>query len=144
MIVFLKTMWLLLWSAFRHPFTNTVIYTDETGRVWADTGETQHEEKIMNGDFAKLFGEGPDQILVVYRNGGTCPTITMTLRLPGLGIMDSKFEYEDTDEGYATAAERFASIDEEAAQKLAASMRKQFAVDEDVEIDLDDPAVDTK
>lgn len=83
----------------------------------------------MKGAFAKLFGEGSDQILVVYRDAGMCPTISLTLRLPGLGIMDTKFEYEDTDEGYEKAAERFDAIDEPTAQKLAADMRKQFALD---------------
>lgn len=36
MMVFLKTIWLLIWSAFRHPLTTTIIYTDDTGRVWAE------------------------------------------------------------------------------------------------------------
>lgn len=84
----------------------------------------------MSKPFAKLFGEGDDQILVVYRDAGEYPTITMTIRVPGLGIMDSKFEYDDTDAGYATSAERFASLDESVAKMLAENMRKQFALDE--------------
>jgi len=81
-------------------------------------------KKKATKPFVKLFGSGEGQILIVIREGGIEPSISLTVQIPNMGIVDSKFIYDDTDEGYKQARSRFDAIDEKVAQSLASNVRK--------------------
>jgi hypothetical protein len=82
--------------------------------------------------FAKLFGEGDDQVVVIRQEGDEGPEIVVYMQGPDpFGVCSSTFRYEDDDEGRATADQKFEGYDEENAREHQKSFRAMLSMGAD-------------
>lgn len=83
----------------------------------------------MNNEFAKLYGKGDEQVLVI-RDSDDYGRPELKFSVwggNGLGVCSASFSWDDTDEGWAKLDEAFEKISEERVQTVAASLREEIA-----------------
>lgn len=71
-------------------------------------------------DFAKLFGTGDDQIVILIKaNDETSnPEVRLFFQPKALGVCSVAIGFKDTDKGWDLAEEAFEKMDETAARKI--------------------------
>lgn len=84
--------------------------------------------------FAKLYGEGDDQVLVMLGKhpDDDSPEVRFYTVPPGLGVCSIAAGYEDSEEGWDAAEAAFARTDEELARGMVSKLLEdaaQFAPD---------------
>lgn len=74
-----------------------------------------------DGSFAKLFGSGRNQILVIRQtHDTTCrPEIRVFFQPPNLGVCSAAIGFDDTDKGWDQRNKVFSEVDEDFAWKVA-------------------------
>jgi hypothetical protein len=95
-------------------------------------GNRIFEEYSMVEPFAKLFGEGRDQILFIRTEGERGPAIQVMFKPHDLrdssfiSLVTRTFEYQDDPRGQEMADEKFALMDEETATKILSDLRAEI------------------
>ena len=71
-------------------------------------------------EFAKLFGSGDDQIVVLLQGNDddSAPEVRIFYQPPDLGVCSVALGYEDTDEGWEHAEEAFRRASEETIRSM--------------------------
>lgn len=69
--------------------------------------------------FAKLWGDGKDQVLMKIDTSEECaPEVRFYCEPPGLGVCSFAIGFEDSDAGWDKAEAAFNDIDEDRARKI--------------------------
>ena len=82
--------------------------------------------------FAKLFGEGDDQIVCILtqtEEGEHCIDITFDPKVEGMGLTSVKPTYGDDDHGRAVAQTEFNKLTEETVKPIIDKMREGIRKD---------------
>jgi hypothetical protein len=78
-------------------------------------------------EFAKLFGEGDEQILVMLQSDDEGkPEIRTFFQPPDLGVCSIAIAFDDSDRGWALAEEGFRKMDEPKARTMTNKVRKEL------------------
>lgn len=77
--------------------------------------------------FAKLWGDGKDQVLMKIDTGEEgAPEVRFYCEPEGLGVCSFAIGFEDSDAGWDRAESAFSEIDEERARKIVADAMGEF------------------
>ena len=78
-----------------------------------------------NDEFAKVFGKGRGQIVVMLDEGQEGPEIRAFTRPPNLGVCSLAIGYSNDDAGWDRAEAEFAKVDEKRAKEMVAPLIRQ-------------------
>lgn len=83
------------------------------------------EIAFNKGGFARAFGTGDDQVVVIMQAGDEGPELRAFAQPKGLGVCSIAVSYTDDDAGWDKCEEQFALIDESRARWMIEPLLKQ-------------------
>ena len=86
------------------------------------------------GEFAKLYGSGEDQILIMIQRGeDSAPEVRVFFNTghPDLGTCSTALRFDDTDSGWDGAEKAFSDMNEDRARALKSFFMKELRLMEE-------------